>query len=311
MMVSDDDLPSFSVIIPTCNRPGQLTHCLAALMKLDYPKDRFEIVVVDDGGETDLTPIVQRFLADLRIKLLKQANAGPAMARNTGAAAASHEFLAFTDDDCTPATDWLKRTAAILQASPDVLMGGGCTNALPDNAFASASHAIIDVIHSHFNHDHRNAVFFPSNNIAMSRRKYLECKGFDPLFRWAEDRDFCDRWRAYGGRLVFEPEARIEHAHKMGLRGFVKQHFGYGKGAWRFHRARKARQTGRLEVEGNFYLKCFVQPLKTHSIVKAIPIVALLGVWQVANTCGFFYEAIRSMGQPSADAGPESVGELR
>jgi glycosyltransferase involved in cell wall biosynthesis len=44
-------LPLFSVIIPTYNRPERLSVCLESLARLNYPPDRYEVVVVDDGSE--------------------------------------------------------------------------------------------------------------------------------------------------------------------------------------------------------------------------------------------------------------------
>lgn len=47
---------AFSVVIPTCNRPVQLGLCLRALAAQDYPKNSFEIIVVDDGGSAGDRP---------------------------------------------------------------------------------------------------------------------------------------------------------------------------------------------------------------------------------------------------------------
>ncbi len=86
--------PSFSVIIPTYQRPEQLGTCLSALTELDYPSDRFEIIVVDDGSPVSPEPVVASFRDRLNLTLLTQPNSGPASARNTGAAHAKGEFLA-------------------------------------------------------------------------------------------------------------------------------------------------------------------------------------------------------------------------
>jgi hypothetical protein len=94
--------------------------------------------------------------------------------------------------------------------------------------------------------------------------------------------------------MIFLPEAKVDHAHQMGLMGFIKQHIAYGRGACRFHRAREARNTGKLQIEGSFYGKCFVQPIKTHSPIWALQLMVVLLIWQIANTAGFFYEAILS-----------------
>lgn len=118
------DAPRFSIVIPTYNRPEQLAVCLQACARLDYPRDCFEVIVVDDGGVEPLDGIVARFHGTLTLKLLQQENTGPAAARNRGASEASGEFLAFTDDDCSPASDWLKALGRHCVASPDCVVGG-------------------------------------------------------------------------------------------------------------------------------------------------------------------------------------------
>lgn len=66
------DAQNFSIVIPTYNRPEQLVVCLQACARLDYHRDRFEVIVVDDGGATPLDEIVARFHGVLTLKLLRQ-----------------------------------------------------------------------------------------------------------------------------------------------------------------------------------------------------------------------------------------------
>src|SRR5262245_37328532 len=93
----------FSIVVPTYQRPDQLTMCLQSLTFLDYPRSNFEVIVVDDGSEMPPETVVAAFHDRLDVTLLTQPHAGPAQARNTGAAHAKGAFLVFTDDDCTPA----------------------------------------------------------------------------------------------------------------------------------------------------------------------------------------------------------------
>jgi GT2 family glycosyltransferase len=79
--------------------------------------------------------------------------------------------------------------------------------------------------------------------------------GFDETFTTSEDREVCDRWLARGLRLVYAPDAVVHHAHALTLRSLWRQHFGYGRGARRFHLARAARGAGGFRPEGSFYLK--------------------------------------------------------
>ena len=90
---------AFSVVIATYNRPGPLSDCLRALAAQTLPPDRFEVVVVDDGGDGDLAGVCCPFEPELRIVLEKKVNGGPAAARNHGAELATGRWLAFRDGD--------------------------------------------------------------------------------------------------------------------------------------------------------------------------------------------------------------------
>ncbi|HEY0404993.1 MAG TPA: glycosyltransferase, partial [Pyrinomonadaceae bacterium] len=64
----------FSIIIPTYERPAQLASCLQAITLLDYPLERFEVIVVDDGGAQSLESLIEQFSGRLDIRLLAQKN---------------------------------------------------------------------------------------------------------------------------------------------------------------------------------------------------------------------------------------------
>ncbi|MBI3801508.1 MAG: glycosyltransferase family 2 protein [Deltaproteobacteria bacterium] len=133
--------PVVSVVIPTYNRPSQLARCLDGLAELAYPQNYFEVIVVDDGGSLDLTPATARHRNQLNLTLLRQPRGGPGAARNTGAAVAQGDLIAFLDDDCRPAQDWLLRLTTCFSLEteqrsarlPNRLIGGPIFNALPHN----------------------------------------------------------------------------------------------------------------------------------------------------------------------------------
>ena len=113
-----------SVIIPTRNRPAELRACLEALEQQNFPLERFEVVVVDDGSSAPPISLIESFGGRIRASLVAQANAGPAAARNAGARRAAGEIVAFTDDDCRPERDWVGTLAARIDDDPDALVGG-------------------------------------------------------------------------------------------------------------------------------------------------------------------------------------------
>jgi glycosyltransferase involved in cell wall biosynthesis len=280
----------FSVIIPTYARPAALDRCLSALSRVQFPRDRFEVIVVDDGSPIDLAPVIAPYRAMMKVRLIRQSNAGPSAARNHGAERARGRFLAFTDDDCAVSPQWLSALAEALLKREDQLVGGRTVNALGRNLCASASQLILDVVHDHFGRDGDSYRFFASNNMAMSAERYRLMEGFDVTFRTSEDRDFCDRWRAAGWTLAYAPEARMDHAHQMGVRDFFRQHYAYGRGAWRFHRVRSRRGSGRFEIQGSFYWHCFRQAAGEGG--HAAGLMAMLSIWQLANALGFFRQAV-------------------
>src|SRR5690606_14249744 len=108
--------PDFSIVIPTFNRARQLAECLQAIASLEYPRESFEVIIVDDGGTVPAAPEIARMKPGFEITVLRQDRQGPAAARNSGARISRGRYLAFTDDDCLPEPGWLAALAASLQS---------------------------------------------------------------------------------------------------------------------------------------------------------------------------------------------------
>jgi GT2 family glycosyltransferase len=300
-------IPSFSVVIPTYSRPAGLIECLRAVSRMDYPRERFDVIVVDDGGDTPLDATISSFRSDLTISLLQQANAGPAAARNAGAERAGGEFLAFTDDDCLPEPGWLKELGQVLIQAPECMVGGATVNAATGNLCSVTSQLIVEVVYRHYNADPHRARFLAANNLALSARGFREIGGFDPGFRTAEDRDLCDRWLHRGRRIIYHPGARIGHARPLNPRSFCRQHFEYGRGAARFHRVRADRGSGSILADSRFHLHLgnwLRRPLQAVPRKQLIPVAVLLATWQTANLAGFLWESARHKAGILRDGAP-------
>jgi GT2 family glycosyltransferase len=285
--------PWFSIIIPTYNRPRPLADCLQALTRLNYPRDRFEVIVVDDGSATATETVIAAFRNRLSVTMVKQQRNGPASARNLGAAQAKGRFLAFTDDDCAPTPDWLRAFAARFAVAPNHAIGGRTVNALPDNLYATASQMLVTYLYAYYNAEPGQARFLASNNLAIPADRFQTVGGFDAVFRTAgaEDREFCDRWRHLGYQMTSAPEALIMHAHAMTFRGFVHQHFNYGCGAFICHQLHARRAQKRIKMEPLiFYVNLLRFPFLQVLGWRASVLSMLLAVAQVANASGFFWQ---------------------
>jgi GT2 family glycosyltransferase len=286
-------LPFFSIVIPTYNRPDRLVTCLDAILKLNYPQNCFEVVIVDDGSKTHLDSVIEPLGNQLNLKLIRQENSGPAAARNAGAMQVKGSFLVFTDDDCIPTPNWLSELATQFAKTPDYLIGGQTLNALTDNLYSTASQILIDYIYQYFNVQGVQSNFFASNNFAMPTEQFHALGGFDTAFPLAagEDREFCDRWLHRGYKMTYAPKAQIYHAHHLTLRKFWRQHFNYGRGAFCFHQIRAQRTQDGIKVEPiSFYFRLLTFPFSQLTSQPAVLLSGLLFLSQVANIFGFFWQ---------------------
>lgn len=282
----------FSVVVPTFRRPEQLTLCLEGLSRLNFPRDRFEVIVVDDGSPESLDMVVARWREHLDVRLVVQPNGGPAAARNHGAACARRPFLAFIDDDCVPAPGWLQAFGKVFDEAPQELLGGYTVNALPQNPFSAASQQLVSYLCDYYHGQHGRTRLFTSNNIAIGTEAFQAMGGFDTRFRRAagEDREFCDRWAAGGRGTRFVRDATVLHTHHMSLLTFWRQHFEYGRGAAMFRNARAARDGDAVHVEPlSFYIDLLRFPFNEGFTAPALRTSMLIALAQVANATGFLW----------------------
>lgn len=290
--------PSFSVVVPTYKRPQQLERCLHALAQLDYPHDRFEVIVVDDGNARSTPPIVAAYESRLCMRLIMQPNLGPAVARNNGAKAANGRFLAFTDDDCAPTSAWLRQLATQLLADPQKMVGGYTINALHRNPFSITSQLLIDFLYHHYNRTESRARFFTSNNFAVATDLFWQVGGFDETMPLAagEDRELCDRWLGSGLSMIYLPRAVIYHEHDLRLVSFWRQHFNYGRGAWLYRWLRSQRKDEAVQLESpHFYLDLISFPLTMARDIRAYLLTGMLIFTQMANASGFLYARLTGL----------------
>lgn len=103
-----------SVVVPTYQRPDLLKRCLLALAEQELDASQYEILVVSDGpcmeSKGCINEMLYKTVATIRYLCLP-GKGGPAAARNLGWRNAAGSVVAFTDDDCIPASNWLTQIA--------------------------------------------------------------------------------------------------------------------------------------------------------------------------------------------------------
>jgi GT2 family glycosyltransferase len=289
------DSASFSIIIPSCNRPVQLNNCLDSLTRLDFPKSQFEVVVVDDGSASSMESVIESYRSLINITLITQKNAGPGIARNNGVANSRGRFIAFTDDDCKPDRGWLTRLSSQLQKFPDIACGGHISNGLDDNIYSVASQLLVDYLYTYYNRETEHSQFYTSNNMAMARDVFNAVGGFDRNYPGlcGEDRELCDHLRHCGYGWTYVPEAIVYHYHELKFWSFWRQHVNYGGGSVRFRAARARRNQERFKIEPPaFYLNLILCAWKT-KLPRPVALTTLLMISQLANALGFVMARFR------------------
>lgn len=218
-MTHTSELPSVSVIVPTRARPEFLRNCLQSLTELDYPHDRFEVIVVEDGtesGEQVSAEIRKTSPVPLRYKRIP--HSGAATSRNVGLGLSSNDIVAFIDDDGMAVPAWLQRLVQGLLVDGVAGVGGRVSPEYPESVLEASMGTGGDMNWSGFNASPprvQEVDHLPGGNMAFWRNVLLAVRGMDARYTrrgsWREDTDLCVRLRHKGYRLLFDGQARIIH----------------------------------------------------------------------------------------------------
>ncbi|MFA5410947.1 MAG: glycosyltransferase [Candidatus Omnitrophota bacterium] len=245
--------PFVSIINPIRNTERTLEKCLESLVALDYPKESLEFIFADGGSRDATVPIIRRWQEKYpQIKLVEVADCkSPGQARNAALAVAKGEYILFTDGDCYVRRDWVNKILEPFFKDPKVGMVGGEIHTMrTDNndteiyceqtKFLSVSgrcrlssegyYPAIEKDLPHEVNGNIDSPFFATANAAVSKA------AADAIGRefWHEitneDVDFSIRILKQGYKLYYKPDAVVEHMHRMALKDYAKQLYGYGFG---------------------------------------------------------------------------------
>jgi GT2 family glycosyltransferase len=216
---------SVSIVICTMDRPDALIRCLRALRECTPPPA--QIVVVDQGA---------RPAAPEGVEYVRMSERGVSRGRNEGARAAAHELLAFTDDDCVPAPDWI---GALERGYADGVDGvTGRVLPLPGDGVAVSSRT--STARRTFGGRGKTPWDIGTGgNLSLRRSAFEAVGGFDETLgpgtpaRAAEDVDLLYRLAKAGLALLYEPDAVVYHELKS-RRSRVRGRYGYGFGLGAF-----------------------------------------------------------------------------
>jgi len=224
---------SVSIIIPTFNGASRIGNCLAALLPQIAQRDA-EILVVNDGSTDNTVEVVERYSG---VRLITQANAGPAAARNHGANEARGTIILFTDDDCVPLPDWLDAMLAPFH-DLEVVAAKGAYRTRQKSLTAR-------FVQIEYEDRYRlmaglsSIDFIDTYSAAFRRDRFMEMTGYDTSFpvACAEDIELSYRMSARGWKMKFAPDAIVYHTHPDTLSRYLKKKYKFA--FWRVLAVRK------------------------------------------------------------------------
>lgn len=313
--------PRFSVLICTYNRHELLRPALRSLV--EGCEEKPDEVVVVNGGDERTDRVVGEFVGrpEVEVRLVKTVNKNLATSRNVGLAHCRGDIVAMTDDDAEVFPDWVTRLKAAHAAHPEAGAVGGLV-------LGSNTESLVGKV--------ADAITFPSWDTARAvrtlpgvnvsyKRAVLDRIGEQDvtLFR-GEDVDFNWRVQQEGYTVWFDPAIKVYHHHRPTLRGFLNQHYMYGRAYYHVRRKwpemysvypRGVRRPWDVLKAGNFVAAAFYYPFVAARKVpgwvdraRALPLLFLAGVgWR----WGMVEEGVRQRRarRPSRPAAvPESAG---
>ncbi|MCB0323643.1 MAG: glycosyltransferase [Bdellovibrionales bacterium] len=216
----DTSSPFVSVIIPAFNEGKHLPSVLAAVQQQNYPRDRYEILLLDNDS-TDNTPAIAQKLG---IQVI--ATTGPVSAvRNTGVRTARGEVLAFLDADCLPAADWLGH--GIESVTAEDCVTGAPYEVPPDGSWVERAW-FVQKASGRTRVKHING-----GNIFITRALFDRIGGFNEHLRTGEDAEFCLRARRAGIPVIADDSISVFHlGNPKTIRQFFRREVWLGLGAF-------------------------------------------------------------------------------
>ena len=239
---------AISVIIPAFDRSEDLPRLFAALASQTVGRDKFEVIVCDDGSEPPLETIVMSLLREhgLEGKYVRSSHQGPGPARNAGLAVASGELLAFLDSDTVPEAEWLQAYQEAFRRDNLDLAGGLIVSAAAADVWSQAFNFLMSSSIGAAGARDPRAIFRQAyiprtGNMAVRRTRALAVNGFCSA-SVAEDLDFSMRLLADGAKVGFVPGARVVHYERCNWCKIVRGCWRRGVARVRLQRRYKLRE---------------------------------------------------------------------
>jgi glycosyltransferase involved in cell wall biosynthesis len=224
----------YSIIIPSFNRLEEIIELLESIQEMEFLKNRFEVIIVDDGSTDGTLEFLKKYQrkANFNFNYVFQKNLGPGAARNAGMSVAQGDFCIFVDSDCLIPKHWLIEIDSNLKSQQAAAFGG------PDSFHPNFSPLLKAINYSMTSflstgglrgrQGKKLAKFYPrSFNMGISKLLWQKIGGFGSL-RHGQDIEFSYRILKSGVKIIYIEKAFVYHKRRTNLRRFYRQVYNWG-----------------------------------------------------------------------------------
>ncbi len=264
-----------SVIIPAYNSEKTIDSCIKSTLNQDLSREDYDVTLIDDGSTDNTSAIAGRF----PIKVVKQTNYGPAVARNNGASQVGGDILIFTDSDCELDCHFIEKITAPIKQNPNVVGVQGSYRTRQKEFMAKFVQVEIETRYKKM--AGRKFIDFIGTYAAAYRKDIFEnYGGFDTGFPLAsgEDTEFSYKLHQNGHKMVFEPDACVYHQHPSTLKRYLKIKFFRGYWRVRLYKIHPAKTINDSYTPQSLKLQVLSIPLFFICLMMAIFNVAWLAI---------------------------------
>lgn len=287
--------PRFSIIIPTYNTTDVLGQCISALSNQTADKKCFEVIVVNDGGKTEIVQDIDSEGSKIDIKYYSQNHKGPAAARNLGIDKARGEIILLLDDDSMPVGNWLDATIRAWDKSPDFDGIGYVISEPTDSIYCRVNADFFNWYLEQYSSEDSSSFLVTCN--AGYKKEMLDRIGrFDDRFKKAsgEDRDLNIKILKLGGRMRLDRNILVYHDRDLTFGSFVRKNYNYGRAAYHIYTIYPEQK----HLLSTSYVDFYVSIIKKYKSVKEKFMAFFLITLSQAATVTGYYMAVFTKQDP-------------
>lgn len=303
-MNENRQFPVISAIVPCYKQTEELQSCLLALSRQDF-EHPYEVILVDSAFDPEVARLAEAYP---KVQLIRsEERLICASAKNLGAEYARGEYLAFTDADCIPESDWIQQVHDSLYAGK-LAVGGPVLDALPRSPIAVTDN-LLQFAEVPPGRPAGRILHAPGCNFGV-RQEVFHRAGAFPLFEVGEDVSLTGSInRLYSEGIHFNPEMRVAHTGRRTIARMWdhQKNFGYWRGKLGLHISKRQQRLGRrlfitpfVVTKRFFYIfKCVVRWNKgmlARNILLIPCILAGLISWSLGYRQGCLHAASKPEG---------------